>query len=33
VLDGRYTWFEADVLDPAESESEAAAEPVPVPGD
>jgi alkylation response protein AidB-like acyl-CoA dehydrogenase len=32
VLDGRYTWFEADVLDPAESKA-AAAEPVPVPGD
>jgi alkylation response protein AidB-like acyl-CoA dehydrogenase len=32
VLDGRYTWFEADVLDPAESKA-AATEPVPVPGD
>jgi alkylation response protein AidB-like acyl-CoA dehydrogenase len=32
VLDGRYTWFEADVLDPAESKA-AAAEPAPVPGD
>jgi alkylation response protein AidB-like acyl-CoA dehydrogenase len=32
VLDGRYTWFEADVLDPAESKA-AAAETVPVPGD
>jgi alkylation response protein AidB-like acyl-CoA dehydrogenase len=32
VLDGHYTWFEADVLDPAESKA-AAAEPVPVPGD
>jgi alkylation response protein AidB-like acyl-CoA dehydrogenase len=33
VLDGRYTWFEADVLDPAESKAAAAAEPAPVPGD
>ena len=32
VLEGRYTWFEADVLDPAESKA-AAAEPAPVPGD
>ncbi len=32
VLEGRYTFFEADVLDPAESKA-AATEPVPVPGD
>ena len=32
VLEGRYTWFEADVLDPAESKA-ATAEPVPTPGD
>jgi len=32
VLEGRYTWFEADVLDPAESKA-AAADPVPTPGD
>ncbi len=32
VLDGRYTWFEADVLDPAESKA-GVAEPVPTPGD
>lgn len=33
VLDGRYTWFEADVLDPAVEAKSAAPDPVPTAGD